>query len=880
MSFSPQSSHSASSTANGSHRSNGSGGGGGHNTYDSGSGRHNDWSSSQSSVGSSSSGSLSRPTLSSMMSSSAAAAAAGLKTSADIIHSNEFKAIAEHYERGLSECISSVESELSLNKSLSNWPLQSPGSPSPSLPPPAATAPGSPVNEYILSVTHKDSLRHQLSHVRHIRDEYETHLRLREALVKMMKISKSRDCDTEWKENSRVLVAFEKQLELMIGVFHLKVEEIEGWARICPRDQYEIEFRYGGQRHAVRVRIGKDGHREWQHQEFAIKASLIDSIIIRVREVKSGWTKRYVTLGVSHMDAKDMMRSRTQLMTIMANSSGTLKLKVRVKWTPTISSYFTTNNNNNNNNNNTITTTNGYHNNDNNNVNNSSNCDLNSNMIIDDHRLLAITTTSPTIDANTTTDLHHLLSSASSDRSVSRMSSSTTATNNTNHSVISSSSSRDHTIESLAQLMSVIEDFQGQYEELLPMASAVQRLYRLYTRDDHQKSMSSRNGGDYESDDNGSDTEDIDAALAEFGFLEDNDTITTTTTTADDQFNSVISRNSSPTPISSQWEACVINHTRDAIIQLSHCGKWVLKAREKDALRRLRDDAYALQELAKSYGQNSVDEFCGSDPRARDMWHCLTTSTSSAAPLASGIKRDVIIMDWKACSDGLNILMHSYESSDEIIADSSQWLTAKISECDCVTVLHVRAFWSRFERHVSIADVLKVSLDVSRVIRAREVSPFETLLSRFIARDWSPHEVTWTAIRVMITAPADSTMTRIARQWLKIMKDDNESEILSHLLSGLESNSITTRRASCHALAYLRAQSSIDSLLYVSTEDPDPRVREEARKSLSTFGGDAQQRWQQCSLTHMGFTGLSLSSENSKSWANLSVSNLNGKTTF
>ncbi|CAG2111866.1 unnamed protein product [Medioppia subpectinata] len=234
-------------------------------------------------------------------------------------------------------------------------------------------------------------------------------------------------------------------------------------------------------------------------------------------------------------------------------------------------------------------------------------------------------------------------------------------------------------------------------------------------------------------------------------------------------------------------------------------------------------------------------------------------------------------MDWRTCADGINILMHSYESCDDIRGDASQWLTAKISECDYVTALHVRAFWSRFDPELTLQDVLKVALDVSRVIRAKEIPQFETLLSRFIAREWNPHEVTWAAVRAMITT-SEPQMAAIARQWLKIMTDDNEPEILSHLLSGLESNSLTTRRASCHALAYIRAEQSIDELLFVSTEDTDPRVREEARKALSTFGGDAQQRWHQCSLTQMGFTGLSISSgsdHNNKNWAKLSSNSIN-----
>ena len=114
----------------------------------------------------------------------------------------------------------------------------------------------------------------------------------------------------------------------------MKVEEIEGWARICPRDQYEIEFKHGRQRCVCRGRIGREGQREWEGQEFQLRASLLDQIVVRVREVKAGWTKRYVTLGVTQLETRDLMRSRSQLMSLMANSSGSLKLKVQIKWIP------------------------------------------------------------------------------------------------------------------------------------------------------------------------------------------------------------------------------------------------------------------------------------------------------------------------------------------------------------------------------------------------------------------------------------------------------------------------------------------------------------------------------------------------------------------
>ncbi len=226
----------------------------------------------------------------------------------------------------------------------------------------------------------------------------------------------------------------------------------------------------------------------------------------------------------------------------------------------------------------------------------------------------------------------------------------------------------------------------------------------------------------------------------------------------------VISRASSPVSISSQWEKCVLTHSRDAITQLSACGAWVLKAREKDALNRLTDDAFALNQLGLNFGRN-FDSIFGQDLRVKQFWNLITNEA----------KREVIIIDWRSFADSLNVLMHSFESNQQIITNASEWLTAKISECDFVTLLHVRAFWMRFESRVSCDDILKVALDTSLLITAKESSVFESLLSRFVSRDWTPREVTWAVARAMISG--DHEMSKIAVQWIEIEKQDNQNDV-------------------------------------------------------------------------------------------------------
>lgn len=122
------------------------------------------------------------------------------------------------------------------------------------------------------------------------------------------------------------------------------------------------------------------------------------------------------------------------------------------------------------------------------------------------------------------------------------------------------------------------------------------------------------------------------------------------------------------------------------------------------------------------------------------------------------------------------------------------------------------------------------------------------------------------------------------------------------MLFGLESNCSLTRQASCYGLMCLfklikriednsnQRQSmtnckenyfsqnqnqifdgkEVDSLLYVSMDDPDLKVRNEARQALKCFGSFGQERLNKLERVRMGFFIGSLSSSNSNSMLNYS----------
>lgn len=119
----------------------------------------------------------------------------------------------------------------------------------------------------------------------------------------------------------------------MLGTFVLNLQEISGFSRICPGDEYELVIRYGQQKWKTRGRILKHDKNEqiWTRQIFQLKAKLADLLLIKVSEVKLlGVSLK--TIGTKCFEVNNFYSIETQRMIINANQSGTMKLIFLVSW--------------------------------------------------------------------------------------------------------------------------------------------------------------------------------------------------------------------------------------------------------------------------------------------------------------------------------------------------------------------------------------------------------------------------------------------------------------------------------------------------------------------------------------------------------------------
>ncbi|KAH9420940.1 hypothetical protein DERP_001379 [Dermatophagoides pteronyssinus] len=195
----------------------------------------------------------------------------------------------------------------------------------------------------------------QLDKVVHLREQYEHGKHCQEALVKMAKLSTHsgsnrcrKNCYREWRSNERMLQSLANRLQLMIGSFEIRVEDIEGWARICPGDYYELEFRHGQQRQILRVKIvGSQLQRIWDLDRNIIRfhAALQSHITCKIKEMKSGlwrslavWPSkyRYVDIGTTSISLTELFQSVAEQCPLLVdcNPSGSLKLRLNCHWNP------------------------------------------------------------------------------------------------------------------------------------------------------------------------------------------------------------------------------------------------------------------------------------------------------------------------------------------------------------------------------------------------------------------------------------------------------------------------------------------------------------------------------------------------------------------
>lgn len=125
------------------------------------------------------------------------------------------------------------------------------------------------------------------------------------------------------------MCALEGRLEGMLGGLHVEMKGLQGFARLCAGDVFEITLRHGGQKWRTKGKVGRDGSTQtWDSMTATFRLCVEELLFIRAVEVRS--LGKQVLLGNKFCETLDLLSAQPQMMTVSLTSS--LKLNLVVTW--------------------------------------------------------------------------------------------------------------------------------------------------------------------------------------------------------------------------------------------------------------------------------------------------------------------------------------------------------------------------------------------------------------------------------------------------------------------------------------------------------------------------------------------------------------------
>ncbi|GAB6021524.1 with sequence similarity 65, member A [Chamberlinius hualienensis] len=185
-------------------------------------------------------------------------------------------------------------------------------------------------------------LEYQLASLEELQEQYSLQQKLRDGVCTMARafvLSPGREKESAlsnvrsgYKECVETLCWVEGQLEYMMGTLQMEMKGVQGFARLCSGDAFEITIRHGHQKWKSRGRILKNKQQTWDSKGYVFKALLGEVLHIKAMEIKG--LGKTVVLGNKYCETKELFCANPQIMTVNLNSSGSLKLSIVITWNP------------------------------------------------------------------------------------------------------------------------------------------------------------------------------------------------------------------------------------------------------------------------------------------------------------------------------------------------------------------------------------------------------------------------------------------------------------------------------------------------------------------------------------------------------------------
>ncbi|KHJ46113.1 hypothetical protein D918_03777 [Trichuris suis] len=121
------------------------------------------------------------------------------------------------------------------------------------------------------------------------------------------------------------------ELEIYMGSISFRPKGVAGFARVTRGDQFDIVIKHGAQKRRMRTKVGLEREQEWNPAEVVFKCTLGEVFELKVQEVKS-FSK--TTLLDTFLHYSELTVPEPVVLSIDLKRSGTLKLYVVVNWDP------------------------------------------------------------------------------------------------------------------------------------------------------------------------------------------------------------------------------------------------------------------------------------------------------------------------------------------------------------------------------------------------------------------------------------------------------------------------------------------------------------------------------------------------------------------
>ncbi|CAB3985611.1 Hypothetical predicted protein, partial [Paramuricea clavata] len=139
-------------------------------------------------------------------------------------------------------------------------------------------------------------------------------------------------CKSNYRESTQNMCEIEDEFERRMGRFKVTIDALDGFARLCPGDNFEIFVRNGvGRKWKAKCKIERDGQK-WIDNNIEVKGSLKDGLFLRIIEIKK--IQSNAQLGSFSIRLRNYIASRPMSLSIPVNKTGNLKLRVTFHWQP------------------------------------------------------------------------------------------------------------------------------------------------------------------------------------------------------------------------------------------------------------------------------------------------------------------------------------------------------------------------------------------------------------------------------------------------------------------------------------------------------------------------------------------------------------------